>query len=110
MAVIIALSLVGLIGFMGLALDLGKLFVAKSELQNSADACALAAARELTGANEKQLELAKAAGIATGRLHDVLFQGEAITEDFHDLKVGFSKDLYDAPYDGEDEPLAMRFA
>lgn len=77
-AVIVALSLVGLIGFVGLALDLGKLFVAKTELQNSADACALAAARELTGANDKQLELAEAAGIATGERHDVYFQGEQI--------------------------------
>ncbi|SFI27458.1 pilus assembly protein TadG-related protein [Nitrosomonas sp. Nm34] len=67
--IIVALSLVALMGFVGLALDLGKLFVAKTELQNSADACALAAARELTGANDKQLILAKAAGILTGSMH-----------------------------------------
>lgn len=74
-AVIVALSLVGMIGFVGLALDLGKLFVAKSELQNSADACALAAARELTGANANQLKLAEAAGKATGEQHKVLVSG-----------------------------------
>ncbi|SDY66793.1 Putative Flp pilus-assembly TadE/G-like [Nitrosomonas sp. Nm58] len=77
-AIIVALSLVALVGFVGLALDLGKLFVAKTELQNSADACALAAARELTGANTNQLELAEAAGKATGERHDVLFQDEQI--------------------------------
>lgn len=77
-AVIVALSLVGLIGFVGLALDLGKLFIAKTELQNSADACALAAARELTGANTNQLKLAEAAGIATGERHNVYFQNEQI--------------------------------
>nr|WP_281722355.1 Tad domain-containing protein [Nitrosomonas nitrosa] len=77
-AVIVALSLVVLVGFVGLALDLGKLFVAKTELQNSADACALAAARELTGANVNQLELAEAAGIATGARHNVLFQDEQV--------------------------------
>lgn len=77
-AVIVALSLVGLIGFVGLALDLGKLYVAKTELQNSADACALAAARELTGANTNQLVLAEAAGITTGERHDVLFQDEQV--------------------------------
>jgi hypothetical protein len=73
-AIIVALSLVALIGFVGLALDLGKLFVAKSELQNSADACALAAVRELTGANNNQLTLAEAAGIKAGQVHQVEFQ------------------------------------
>lgn len=77
-AILVTLAMVVLIGFVGLALDLGKLFVAKTELQNSADACALAAARELTGANTNQLMLAEAAGITTGELHDVLFQGEQI--------------------------------
>ena len=77
-AVLVALSMALLIGFVGLALDLGRLYVAKTELQNSADACALAAARELTGANTNQLTLAEAAGITTGELHDVLFQGEQV--------------------------------
>jgi hypothetical protein len=77
-AILVTLSMVVLIGFVGLALDLGKLFVAKTELQNSADACALAAARELTSANTNQLMLAEAAGITTGELHDALFQGEQI--------------------------------
>ncbi|TXI41427.1 MAG: pilus assembly protein [Nitrosomonas sp.] len=77
-AVLVALTMALLIGFVGFALDLGKLYVAKTELQNSADACALAAARELTGANANQLTLAEAAGITTGELHDVLFQGEKI--------------------------------
>ena len=77
-AVLVALSMALLIGFAGLALDLGRLYVAKTELQNSADACALAAARELTGANTNQLVLAEAAGITTGELHDVLFQGEKV--------------------------------
>lgn len=77
-AVLVAASMAVLIGFVGLALDLGKLYVAKTELQNSADACALAAARELTGANTNQLTLAEAAGITTGELHDVLFQDEQV--------------------------------
>ena len=38
-----------LLGIMGIALDMGKLFVVKSELQNAADACALAAVYELDG-------------------------------------------------------------
>lgn len=46
--IIVALALVVLIGFAGLVLDLGRLYVNRSELQNAADACALAAAAELT--------------------------------------------------------------
>lgn len=43
----VALSLAMLLGFAGLVLDLGRLYVSKTELQNAADACALAAANEL---------------------------------------------------------------
>src|SRR5437899_5224983 len=78
-AIVVALSMAVLIGFFGVAFDLGKLYIAKSELQNSADACALAAARELTGANTNQLVLAEAAGITTGMHHDVLFQSESVS-------------------------------
>src|SRR5688500_10076029 len=90
--IIVALSMVVLVGFVGLALDLGKLYIAKSELQNSADACALAAVRELGGANTNQLALAEAAGIAAGTRHDVLFQVEAVALDVDD-SVTFSQTL-----------------
>ena len=56
-SVIVALTLAVLIGCVGLALDLGKLYVARSELQNSADACALAAARDLTAVSYTHLTL-----------------------------------------------------
>ena len=109
-AVIVALSMIGLIASVGLALDLGKLFVAKTELQNSVDACALAAARELTGANSNQLILAEAAGIATGQQHHVMFQGEAISIS----RVGFAVEL-DGEYRAASaisaaEAVEMRFA
>jgi len=77
-AIIVGITLAALIGFVGLALDLGKLFVAKTELQNAADACALAAARELTGTNANQLDIAEAAGITTGTRSAVMFQSEAV--------------------------------
>lgn len=107
-AVIVALSLVALVGFVGLALDLGKLFVAKTELQNSADACALAAARELAGANTNQLILAEAAGLATGERHNVLFQDEQVVIS----SVAFSETLtgsYQAAFTGPGA-TNMRFA
>lgn len=75
-AIIVALSMAVLVGFVGLALDSGKLFVAKTELQNAADACALAAAQALTGASPSQLEAAELAGITTGAMNAVMFQAE----------------------------------
>lgn len=48
-AIIVALSLVVLIGMLGLVLDLGHLYVTKTELQNAADAAALSGAKELNG-------------------------------------------------------------
>lgn len=38
-----------LMGFAALAVDSGRLYVLQNELQNAADACALAAAQQLTG-------------------------------------------------------------
>ncbi|OAJ53426.1 pilus assembly protein TadG [Paraburkholderia ginsengiterrae] len=76
-AIIVALSLVALIGFVGLVLDLGKLYVTKSELQNSADACALAAARDLTGATP--LSVSEAAGIAAAHANSAFFQSTAVS-------------------------------
>ena len=52
-AITLGLTLVVLIGFAGLAIDLGRFFVIKAELQNSMDACALSAASQLNpGAND----------------------------------------------------------
>lgn len=78
-AVLVAIALLAMVGITGLAIDLGKLYVVKSELQNSADACALAAAQELTGANDNQLLLAAAAGATAGTRHKVLFQESAVS-------------------------------
>jgi len=68
-AIIVGLTLAVLVGFAGLALDLGRLYVNKAELQNAADSCALAAARELTcdptsgACPGSYLESAEAAGL-----------------------------------------------
>lgn len=47
-AIIVALSALALFAFAGLSIDLGRLYVNKTELQTAADACALAASAELT--------------------------------------------------------------
>ena len=46
-AITLGLTLIVLIGFAGLAIDLGRFFVIKAELQNAMDACALSAASQL---------------------------------------------------------------
>jgi len=111
-AIIVGLSLAVLIGFVGLALDLGKLFIAKTELQNSADACALAASRELTGTNATQLAIAEAAGITTGTRNRVLFQGEPVVV-ATDSSVTFSPALdgsYQAKSSLTGSELLMKYA
>ena len=54
-AVTVGVSMVMLIGFLALVIDLGHLYITKTELQNAADAAALAGAKELNG---------KASGVA----------------------------------------------
>ena len=71
--VVVALSMLVLLGFMGLALDFGHLFVARDELQTSVDACALAAAQELDGATDALIR-ASSAGLTAGNLNRVDFQ------------------------------------
>ena len=89
-AIIVGLALAVMIGFVGLALDLGKLYVTRSELQNSADACALSAARDLTSAIS--LQVSEANGIAAGHLNFAFFQRNAVQMQT-DTNVTFSDSL-----------------
>lgn len=73
MIVTAALVLLFLMGFMGVALDFGHLFVVRTELQTAVDSCALAAAREL----DKQgtaIARAQSAGQAAGNANRVNMQ------------------------------------
>src|SRR5687768_18262110 len=49
--VAVAVALVGLIAALGLAYDLGRVYIARSEAQNFTDAAAIAATLELDGTN-----------------------------------------------------------
>lgn len=89
-AIIVGLALAVMIGFVGLALDLGKLYVTRSELQNSADACALSAARDLTSAIS--LQVSEADGIAAGHSNFAFFQQNAVQMQT-DSNVTFSDSL-----------------
>ena len=91
-AIIAAISLPVLIGFAGLALDLGHLYVEKTELQNATDACALAAARELTCdpsvgiCATSFLVNAENSGLAVAGRNKVNFQKSAATITAQDIK------------------------
>lgn len=68
-----ALVLLFLLGMMGLALDFGRLFIVKTELQTAMDSCALAAAQELDGSADA-LGRASRAGQTAANLNRVHFQ------------------------------------
>jgi hypothetical protein len=69
----VALSMLFLLGFMGIAIDFGRLFIVKTELQTAMDSCALAAARELDGALDS-LDRATNAGRTAANLNKFHFQ------------------------------------
>lgn len=75
-AIIVGLSLFVLMGFAGLVIDVGRLFVTKTELQSAVDACALAGARFLNSPTKSQLEIAASVGKSVGELNKAIFQAE----------------------------------
>ena len=93
-ALVVGLTLSVLLGAIGLALDSGHLYLTKTELQNGADACALAASYELTGAPAIPADAfsrAEAAGRAVARQNRVGFQRTAIANT--EVSVGFGSGL-----------------
>ncbi|MDR2299150.1 MAG: pilus assembly protein TadG-related protein [Comamonas sp.] len=83
-----ALFMLFLLGFMGIALDFGRLFVVKTELQTAADSCALAAARELD-LQPGAVARAISAGGSVGGLNGVQFQSGKANQ----INIGFSETL-----------------
>lgn len=65
-AIMAGLVIFVLIMVISLVLDLGHLYIAKTELQNAADACALGAARELSDLSGDALSRSTNAGIVVG--------------------------------------------
>jgi len=114
-AIIFAIVITAMIGIAGLALDLGQLYVAKAELQNAADACALAAAQSLSGSDGKQLQIGEAAGLTTAQRHKVLFQSRTIATQT-DHSIDFAASLGGPWYHSSDlainnsSTLSMRYA
>jgi len=93
-AILVAVTMVVLLGFLGLAVDGGHLYLTKTELQNSADACSLAASYELTDPTTMTAAAysrAEAAGQTVARKNLVNFQGSAIVAS--NVSVTFGTDL-----------------
>jgi Flp pilus assembly protein TadG len=72
-AILVGLSIAVLFGFLALVIDLGRLFVTKTELQSAVDSCALAAAAELDGLSNAKTRAINA-GVTAGNLNRVVFQ------------------------------------
>jgi hypothetical protein len=76
--ILTAISLAVVIGFLGITIDLGQLFVTKTELQSAVDACALAAAAELKPdvipPDSQAINRAVSAALTAGNRNQVRFQ------------------------------------
>lgn len=75
-AVATALAMVVMLGFVGLAIDASRLQLVQAELQNAADACALAAALELNGLSDAPTRGALAGQFVGGVRNRRNFQAE----------------------------------
>jgi Flp pilus assembly protein TadG len=73
-----ALSLVALLGFVGLAMDASRLQLVQAELQNAADACALAAVQELNGLSDAPARAALAGQFVGGSRNRRDFQATPV--------------------------------
>jgi hypothetical protein len=87
---IVGLTLAVLLGMAGLVIDLGAMFVAKTELQSAVDSCALAAAQELDGAADA-LTRGTSAGLTAGNANKVQYQKDSAS--LIDADVTFSDSL-----------------
>ncbi len=102
-----ALLLLFLLGFMGFAIDLGHMFVVKTELQTAMDSCALAAAQELDGTGTA-ITRALSAGKTAGNLNRVNMQ--SATWDGKGVLVNADITFRDAAYAVTVAPASAKYA
>lgn len=86
----VGLILAVLLGMAGLVIDLGGLFVTKTELQSAMDSCALSAAQELDGTSDA-LTRATSAGKTAGNANNVVYQASSAS--LADADITFSTSL-----------------
>ena len=109
MIVYVALAIVALCAFVALAVDMGYMYVAKGQLQNAADAAALAGASQLpdTGKARAEAVTFAAKNVAAGSAINISSSGgNALTPD-NDITVGnWNPEKYPAnPYDENRLPV-----
>lgn len=90
-AIMVGLSIFILVGMLALVIDLGHLYVTKTELQNAADAAALSGAKELDG-TAQGIQRARASAVQTAALNKYDLQSQAVGIDTANLWVGSCPD------------------
>lgn len=107
MIITAALFLLFLMGFMGIALDFGHLFVVRAELQTAVDSCALAAARELDGQGSA-IARAQSAGQTAGNANRVNMQSATWSGEGQIVLADIA--FRDAAYASTTNPLVAAYA
>ncbi|GAB3463135.1 pilus assembly protein TadG-related protein [Massilia terrae] len=102
-----AMMLLFLLGFAAIAMDLGRLFIVRTELQTALDSCALAAAQELDG-QSTSITRALNAGVTAGNLNNVNLQSS--TWDGQSKLAAGDISFKSASYTATTDPLAARYA
>src|SRR5215212_196325 len=87
-----ALSMVVLLAFLGGVIDIGRIYVIKSELQNAADSCALAAAGALDGSLAGIQSAANAAKVVAEK-NNLNLQNDALTVSTNVNPTGITLDV-----------------
>ncbi len=93
-AILVGMTIVVMVGMVGLAIDLGQLFVSKTELQNAADACALAGVNAMPAG----LESSESAATTVAQRHKVLFQKSLVGGANSTVSVQYSDSNVNGPY------------
>lgn len=102
----VCLFLLFLLGFMGIAMDFGRLFIVKTELQTAMDSCALSAAQELDF-QATSIARARSAGKTAGNLNRVNLQSP--TWDGKGQIVDADITFKDAAYLATTNPLVAKY-
>jgi Flp pilus assembly protein TadG len=107
-AIIVTFSmmLLFLIGFAAIAIDFGRLYIVRTELQTALDSCALAAAQELDG-QSTSITRATSAGITAGNLNNVNLQSP--TWDGQGKLAAGDVSFKDANYNATTDPASARY-
>lgn len=103
---IVGLTLAVLLGMAGLVIDLGGLFVAKTELQSALDGCALGAAQELDGLSNS-VQRATNAGLTAGNANKVRYQKLSASIAASDIKFS---DTLNGSFSSTFDPVSAKYA